>query len=109
MLLCWFSSYVADRSHIPNIKNVSSDSIVITHGVPQDSVLGPVLFTLYITPLSQIKANYEVSHHLYADVAQSFNISLFNPNNLISLEKNIIRVYKVFPCGWPNLLILNPN
>ena len=40
------------------------------HDMPQDSVLGPVLFVLFTTPLSDIIANHSVNHQLFADDAQ---------------------------------------
>ena len=50
----WFKSYLCDRYQC--IKNcpVSSDAKWLLHGVPQGSVLGPILLSLYTTPLSKV-------------------------------------------------------
>jgi hypothetical protein len=44
----WFDSYLTDRKHFISINNISSNLCDITCGIPQGSVLGPLLFLLYI-------------------------------------------------------------
>ena len=43
----WFDSYLTDRKHFISINNISSNLYDITCGIPQGSVLGPLLFLLF--------------------------------------------------------------
>ena len=53
-VLQWFSSYLTDRTHYVSLSNHCSAFTLVHSGVPQGSVLGPILFTMYIKPLSAI-------------------------------------------------------
>ena len=70
MALAWFKSYLCGRHQKIKIDKSFSDSSSLEHGVPQGSVLGPLLSSLYTAPLSTILSSYGLSHHLYADDTQ---------------------------------------
>ena len=59
--LSLLSSYLSNRSQSVVINSVASDSSSVTSGVPQGSVLGPLLFTLYTTPLSYLLNSLNLS------------------------------------------------
>ena len=82
----WFSSYSQNKHQSVKIEDTFSDKVTLSYGVPQGSVLGPVLFTLYTTPLSAIISSFDINHHLYADDTQIYmSLSVLNAKE--SLEK----------------------
>ena len=82
----WFSSYLQNRHKSVKIEDTFSDKVTLSYGVPQGSVLGPVLFTLYTTPLSAIISSFDINHYVYADDTQIY-MSLSVSNAKESLEK----------------------
>uniref|UniRef100_A0A8C5GQG5 Reverse transcriptase domain-containing protein n=1 Tax=Gouania willdenowi TaxID=441366 RepID=A0A8C5GQG5_GOUWI len=107
-VLQWFASYINGRTFNVAFNDVMSNVSTLSCGVPQGSVLGPVLFLLYLMPLGRLIRGFKnVSYHFYADDIQlycSFNDSEFHflPEFLdcISCIKN-----------WfsSNYLHINPN
>ena len=91
-VLSWFRSYLTNRSEKVKIENFYSTKKDVTYGVPQGSVLGPVLFTLYIQPLSKIFDNHNLNHHGYADDKQLYKtLSLININSELSNTETCVR------------------
>ncbi len=65
--LSWIRSYLTGRTQRIRINNTESSETTLRHGVPQGSVLGPVLFSIYTTPLCDIMQQHQVRYHRYAD------------------------------------------
>ena len=72
--LDWFKSYLSERQQSVAIKDVISDKMKLTHGVPQGSVLGPTLFNIHINGITTSCDNDGHPFTLYADDTE-FHVS----------------------------------
>lgn len=78
LALEWFRSYLSNRTQCVSINGTVSESLELPHGVPQGSVLGPLLFCAYMTKLGLIIQRHDLNYHIYADDTQiylSFDIN----------------------------------
>ena len=66
----WFKNYLTNRKQMVNYKSVNSDTLVVSCGVPQGSVLGPLLFLIYVNDISQ--SSSLLSFLLFADDTNLF-------------------------------------
>ena len=107
-VLQWLSSYLTDRTHYVSLSNHCSALTPVHSGVPQGSVLGPMLFTMYIKPLSAIIDSHSIIHHSFADDLQ---IQMSAPQDRISelLHSMQSCISDVKFWATANMLQLNDN
>ena len=100
--LQWFASYLAGRRQYVHFKGSNSDTTLVTTGVPQGSILGPLLFLLYVNDL--VNASDLFSYILYADDTTLF----LSDDNLQSLfAKSNRELAKISNWFQANKLLMN--
>ena len=102
----WFNSYLSGRTQAVFLDGFISDSVNLTCGVPQGSVLGPILFNIYTQPLGEIARKHGMKYHFYADDTQLYtSFSVSDSSTSIELISNCIADIR----SWmqSNLLKLN--
>jgi len=104
----FLSSYLSNRSQFVKIGSSCSDISPLLMGVPQGSILGPLLFSLYTTPLSYLFDSSSISYHLYADDTQIY-LSFSSDNDAFSLGYLSSTLGLVYQWLSANCLCVNPS
>lgn len=85
----WFQSYLAFHSQIVCINGCKSEALPLTCGVPQGSVGGPTLFSIYLIGLRQVLLRHGIKYHIYADDIQ---LMISFDSNQVAAENAIQRL-----------------
>ena len=88
----WFKSYLSERIFLVNIKNKLSDFGKISCGVPQGSILGPLLFLIYVNDMLQALTSALL---LYADDS----CILYQHTDVVQMEKRLNEYFESL-CNW---------
>lgn len=106
----WFSSYLSARSQSTVVRTLdatkTSSLRFLFRGVPQGSILGPLLFNIYVADLMHLSFNSVIQ--MYADDTQL--IYSFHPSNLsLAVDCLNVDLGNIHKWSMENGLILNPN
>lgn len=72
-LVDWIADYLRSRSQFVTFNRAKSSEVQITSGVPQGSVLGPLLFIIFINDVAEIIGDTQVKLRMYADDCVIYN------------------------------------
>ena len=106
--LQWFRSYLLDRNQIVSVQGRKSNIHHLQCGVPQGSVLGARMYTMYTRQLSDVIKKHDVIHHSYADDTQIYIHSEDNPEARKEATDKLQRCIADI-CEWMEMNALKLN
>ena len=104
--LSWIMSYLTHRKQFVSVGNNTSNEESINRGVPQGSVLGPLLFSLYTSEIEDLFIAHSMDAMIYADDTQ-FYIALKDTNRSESLQRLQHCIDDIRSWSTLNKLVLN--
>ena len=105
--LAWFTSYLCHRSFSVKVGQSISSAVPLTSGVPQGSVLAPLLYTVYVSPIGRLIDGCNIRYHTYADDTQLYTSIKFPVGDSISRLVGCVESLQTW--FWHNNLLLNPD
>lgn len=87
-LLAWIADYLSHRSQFVVLMGSSSSPVRVTSGVPQGSILGPLLFILALDPMSKLPISQTGAIRVYADDTLLYK-PVFNTKDLLALQDDV--------------------
>ena len=101
----WFDSYLNNRKQLVEVNGICSDTKIIEFGVPQGSILGPLLFSIYVTDLNRSltsgncimyadDTNVFLKNKCYEELYKIANQELINIDNWLSANRLILNTDK---------------
>ena len=100
--LDWFKSYLYNRRQFVDINHTKSETTFTSIGIPQGSILGPLLFIIYVNDIQKSSSFYKFIK--YAD-----DTTLVNSSTNPDVEIHNVELNKVFNWLCDNRLSLNIN
>lgn len=104
--LKWFQTYITNRKQVVRINSVTSEVLPINHGVPQGSILGPLLFTIYVNDLPMVAKN--CSTECFVDDTKLY-ASFCLCDHAQTADKMNQDLVRVRDWSFNNQLLLNPE
>ena len=71
--LGWIESYLLDWTQKVKIGDTESTPVVLTQGVPQGSILGPIFYTVFMSPVGDLCKEHGIDYHSYLDDTQNYH------------------------------------
>ena len=100
----WISNYLSDRFQFVTVEGEASERLLVVSGIPQGSVLGPLLFVLYINDVATI-ISQDSRINMFADDIAFYRI-VKSPNDFIIVQKDVDCISSFISC---KLLEFNAN
>ena len=106
-VFAWFESYLSSRKYYVKGNNSSSHDVSVSSGVPQGSILGPLLFSLHVCEVERVAQVHNLKIHMYADDIQCY--FGFASDTLMTLIVKKIQCFVSDLKSWmnANFLLLN--